>query len=416
MKKLASLIFLNFIISLPVFAQKIDTDSLLVQASYQLNTLKDYQKAIQLAHIGIKKAPDYLDFQLVLGRAFERTQEIDSARIYFNWVIDKNPKYKEAFQYLAKLEIEQKNIVNANRTIDKAILYYPEEADFYLLKLQSINLENNTEKSISYLTELVKKYPSNISVRQQLTALKSKTDSDRVGITHNYTTFSRQGIGPWHLLGIHYIRERKLLTVIGRVNFADRRSEGRSLTSGVQYELETYFKNNKKSYSYVNFGYSKDIIFPKIRFSYSYFHNFTKGWETDLGIRYTKTNDTDFYAAVLGLGKYVGSSWLNLKSYAQIDKNTVYPAFTATARYYFDTKYDYATLIGGYGTSPDERTTLGQFQQRIALDSYRVGAGYYKLFWEHYCTGLQVIGNRQEYSTGHFQNEVDLFISIQYKF
>ncbi|HLF53152.1 YaiO family outer membrane beta-barrel protein [Flavobacterium sp.] len=416
MKRIIAFIFLNFIASTTIFAQKMDSDSLLVQTLYQINTVKNYPKAIQLGQLGIKIAPDYLDFHVALGRCYMLTKNIDSSRIYFNHVIDKNPKYKEAFIYLTKLELEKKNASNAIRTIDKALLHYPEEKEFHLLKLQAVNLEKNDEKSILLLNDLVQKYPTDSDLKHQLIELKSKSVSDRVGINYNYTTFDRSGTGPWHLLGLQYIRERKKLTLIGRINYADRRSFGESINSGIQYELETYFLNNKKSYSLANISYSKDIVFPKLRLSYSYFHNLSKGWEGDVGIRYTKTSDKDLYAAVLGIGKYVGSYWFNLRSYVQMDEDKIYPAFTATARYYFDTKYDYATIITGYGTTPDERVTLGQFQQRVALDSYRIGAGYYKLFGQHYCTGVQAVYNRQEYVSNNFQNEFDVFLSVQYKF
>lgn len=409
-------IFLNFILNTTIFAQKMDTDSLLVKTLYEINTAKNYTKAIQLAQLGIKNAPDYLDFHLALGRSYMLTKKIDSSRIYLNHVIKENPKYKEAFIYLAKLEIEEKNAPNAIRVIDDALMHYPEDKGFQLLKFQAVSLENDDEKSISFLNNLVQKYPSDTDLQQQLTQLKTKSVSDRVGINYNYTTFNRDGIGPWHLLGLQLLRERKKISLIGRFNYAERRSFGENINSGVQYELETYLKNNKKSYSFANVSYSNDIVFPKLRLSYSYFHDLGKGWEGDLGIRYTKTTDKDLYAGVLGIGKYVGSYWLNLRSYLQINDKRIHPAFTATARYYFDTKYDYATIITGYGSSPDERIISGQIQQRITLDSYRVGAGYYRLFYKHFCLGLQAMLNRQEYISDTFQNEFDVFSSIQYKF
>jgi hypothetical protein len=43
--------------------------------------------------------------------------------------------------------------------------------------------------------------------------------------------------------------------------------------------------------------------------------------------------------------------------------------FTLTTRYYFDTKYDYLSMIAGYGTSPDDRVTIGQLEQRVSLTS-----------------------------------------------
>lgn len=416
MKKNILLVVFNFIVGTTIFAQKMDTDSLLVKTYHEINTSKNYPKAIELARLGIKNAPDYLDFYVALGRSYMMTQKIDSSRICFNHVMDKNPKYKEAFTYLAKLEIEAKNETNAIVAIDKALTYYPDEKDFYLLKLQAINLENDDEKSIAFLSFLTNKYPEDTEIQQQLMELKLKSTSDRLGINYDYTTFNRDGVGPWHLLGLQYIRERKKLTLIGRINYADRRASGNSINSGLQYELETYFKNNKKSYSYTDLAYSNDIVFPEIRLSYSYFHNFNKGWEAEIGMRYTKTADNDVYSGVLGVGKYIGSYWLNLKSYIQSDAGTIHPAFTATARLYFDTKYDYAAIIAGYGTSPDERIYSGQYEQRISLNSFRMGGGYYKLFYENYCTGFQAVLNHQEYSPNNFQNELDLYFSIQYKF
>lgn len=416
MKKILLFIFFNFFLGLSVFGQKIDTDSLLVKTFYEINTSKNYSKAIQLSQLGIKNAPDYLDFYVALGRSYMLTKKIDSSRICFNHVIDKNPKYKEAFIYLAKLEIEEKNAPNAINTIDKALTFYPEEKEFYLLKLQAINVEKEESKSFSYLNFLTKKYPSDSDLQQQFIDLKSKSVSDQFGINYNFTTFSRTGVGPWHLLGLQYVRARKKITLIGRVNYADRRAFGNSIGSGVQYEFETYFKNNNKSYSYAGLAYSKDIVFPKIRLSYSYFYNFSKGWEGDIGMRYTKTIDKELYAGVFGIGKYIGSYWLNLRTYLQSDASKIRPALTFTTRYYLDSKYDYASFTAGYGTSPDERIILGLLQQRVALNSYRIGAGYNKLFYQHFVTGLQAVLNHQEYIPNNFQNELDLLFSLQYKF
>jgi len=416
MKKKLFIIVSIILLSSNLVAQKIDTDSLLVKTYYELNTTRNYTKAIQLAQLGLKIAPNYLDFDLVLGRSYMITKSIDSARVHLNRVIDKNPEYKEAFSYLVKLEIQHKNLVNALSTIDKALNYYPDDLKFHLLKLEIIELEDDDDKTLNYLDSLIKKHPSNLYLKQKLTQLKTKSSSDRVGINYNYTVFSRGSVGPWQLTGLQYIRERKKITLIGRLNFADRQSFGRSISSGIQYEFETYIKNNHQSYSYINTSYSNDLVFPKLRLGYSYFQNFRKGWEGDSGVRYIQTVDNDIYGAQIGVGKYVGSYWLNLKSYFQINKKEINPAFTATARYYSNTKYDYTTVLIGYGTSPDERVSLVDLQQRISLNSYRIGIGYFRQFGNHFITGTQLVLNRQEYIANKFQNELEIFLTLQYKF
>ena len=93
-----------------------------------------------------------------------------------------------------------------------------------------------------------------------------------------------------------------------------------------------------------------------------------------------------------------------------------YPAFTLTTRYYLDTRFDYFALILGYGTSPDERSTLGQFQSRVATESYRANLGYFRMLKQNYLIGIQAGYNKQEFLPNRYQNEFELFVSLQYKF
>jgi YaiO family outer membrane protein len=416
MKKRFLFILVSFSLTISLFGQKIDTDSLLVQTAHQLNVEKNYLKTIEMAHLGIKKAPNYLDFHVLLGRAYMITKVTDSARFYFNHVIDENPKYKEVFSYLTKLEIEAKNNSGAMTTIDKAINLYPDEKEFYMLKLQVVDLDNDDEKTIGYLNELTARYPDDNRIKQQLVEINTKSNSDRVGINYNLTNFDRSGVGPWHLIGLQYIRQRKKITWIGQLNYAERQSIDNT-QSGLQYEIDTYFPNSKKSYSYASVAYSNDdFVFPKFRFAYSYYYNFKRGWEGDLGMRYTKTINNDLYSAAFGVGKYIGAYWINLKTYLLFNEKKTYPALALTTRYYINTRFDYASFVLGYGTSPDERITLGQFEQRAALNSYRIGAGYNRLLWEHYIMGIQASYNKQEYKIDNYQNEFNTTISFQYQF
>ena len=136
-----------------------------------------------------------------------------------------------------------------------------------------------------------------------------------------------------------------------------------------------------------------------------------------MGIRYLKIQDgTEFKTAVIGVGKYIDSFWVNLKTFIQKENDEYYPAVTLTIRYYFDTRFDYIALTSGYGSSPEERTTLSQFKERVSLNSYRMGAGYFKLFNNHYITGIQLTYNKQEYIRNATQKELDLSLMLQYKF
>jgi YaiO family outer membrane protein len=399
-----------------VWSQKTDVDTLLTNAIREIKKEKNYESALKKTQLGIKLAPDYLDFYVLTGRIYQLKNMKDSARYYYNYVIEKNPVYEDPFTYLINIDIEEKNYSNAEIVVEKAINAHPENKDFRYKKLTIYELQENDKKGKAYLKEMQELYPNDATFKLRYFIMDTRLKSDRIGLNYNVTSFDRSGYGPWHFGSLQYIMQRDWGSAIARVNYSNRFADGQSVSNGIQYEAETYLYINAKNYSFIGAGYSSDPVFPKLRMSYSFFHNFEKGWEADLGVRYIDTEETNFTTAVVGAGKYLGSYWLNLRSYLQFDKSTIYPAFTLTSRYYFDTRFDYLTLIAGYGTSPDERTTIGQIQERLSLDSYRIGGGYYRIFGDHYITGFQVSINNQEYTPGLHQIETEFALLFQYQF
>jgi YaiO family outer membrane protein len=398
-------------------AQKLNTDSLLVVTNNILNSdTKDYFKAKKIAHQCIKAAPDYLDFHMALGRIHKTEQNSDSARYYFQHVIDANPKYKEAFVFLSKTELEAKNNEAALASINKGIALYPEEKEFYFVKLQIINSEENPKKSKEYLEFLSAKYPEDEMLANQLREVKSNMKSNRIGTGYSFTHFSRDNYGPWHLSNINYMKQFEKFSLGGRISYIDRRINGSSSNSGYFYELESYFKTSKKSYSFANVGFSEGKVFPEFRFLYSYYLTLGKGFETEIGYRYNQQEDIKLSTGIVAFGKYFKNNWINFRSSFLVSEPKLYPSFTSNFRHYYNTKYDYFSLTAGYGTSPDERQTLTQFQDRIALTSYRFGAGFSKLLAKKYIIGFNTSFNNQEYYPEKFQNEYNFSIDLTYLF
>ncbi|MGY6522650.1 MAG: YaiO family outer membrane beta-barrel protein [Mongoliitalea sp.] len=402
------------------YAQKVDTDSLLIAAIQVTNQEKDYPKAIAMARQGASLAPDYLDFHLLLGRLYRFTGQADSARYFLNYVLEKSTAYEDAYTYLVGLELEEGEMEAGLKVVDQAIQQFPDKSQFYRLKLALVRLDDDIRTEFDYLKTLVQRFPEDSDLRQQLNNLELRLDNQRVGVNYSITAFDRDGVGPWHLVGAQYIRERRWGSIIGRVNYANRLSAGQSIDSGVQYELESYFFTGKRSYSYAGVAFSSSLVFPEQRYSYSFFQNLDRGWEWEAGLRYNSVNPPEgrrnFRSVVLGGGKYIGSSWLNLRAFIQNEEEDFYPAFTLVYRYFIDSRFDFATIILGYGTSPDERPTLGQFENRVALDSYRAGVGYHRLLANTIVAGVQATYNYQEFFPGRTQQEFEFSVTINYKF
>ena len=400
-----------------IFAQKINNDSLLVVTNNILKSeQKDYSQAKKIAHQCIKIAPNYLDFYVALGRIHRKEKSIDSARYYFQHVINTNPKYKEAFVFLSKTELEAKNNMAALAIIDNGIAIHPDEKEFYLVKLQIINSEEKPKKSIKYLEFLNKKYPDDITIKNQLHDAKNNNKSNRIGTSYTFTTFSRDFYGPWHLTSLNYSKQYNKFSLGGRLSYIDRRQNGSSQNFGYFYEIESYFKTTKKSYSFVNVGFSNGEIFPEFRFLFSNYYTLGKGFETEVGYRFNKRVNTNSSSGILALGKYFKNNWINLKTSFQLDESKLYPSFSSQFRHHYETRFDYFSLNLGYGTSPDERETLTQFQERLSLTSYRFGADYNKLFAKKYVVGCSTSFNKQEYFPKRYQNEYNFSISLVYLF
>jgi hypothetical protein len=103
---------------------------------------------------------------------------------------------------------------------------------------------------------------------------------------------------------IQYIRERSWGSLIGRINYVNRLSSGISVSDGIQLEAESYFFTGKTNYSFrrrIQFR----SCFSQLRLAYSFYQNFKKGWEADLGVRYIKAENAEIKTVVLGVGKYI---------------------------------------------------------------------------------------------------------------
>lgn len=400
-----------------VVGQKINTDSLLIVTNNLIKSeTKDYFKAKKIAHQCIKAAPSYLDFHIALGRIHKNEKNIDSARYYFQHVINNNTKYKEAFTYLSKLELEAENKDLALKIINSGLDIHPEEKEFYLIKLQLINSEEKPQKSVEYLEFLNKKFPDDVMLKNQLLEVKSNIKTNRIGTTYTITNFSRDNYGPWHQTSLNYAKQFNKVSLGGRITYIDRRQNGTSQNFGYFYELESYFKTTKKSYSFANFGFSDGEVFPEFRFLFSNYYTLGKGFESEVGYRYNKRENTNSSSGILALGKYFKSNWINLRTSFQLDEPKLYPSIALQFRHYYNSRFDFFAFNIGYGTSPDERETLTQFQERIALTSYRFGGGYSKLLAKKYIVGCSASFNNQEYFPDKYQNEYNFSINLVYLF
>ena len=79
------------------------SDELYKEAKREIE-IKHYQRAIGLCNRALDISPHNLDLHLLLGRSYGLAGKIDSARLELNYVLQKNPKYRDAYVYLVNIE------------------------------------------------------------------------------------------------------------------------------------------------------------------------------------------------------------------------------------------------------------------------------------------------------------------------
>ena len=140
------------------------SDNLYKDAKREIE-LKHYQKAINMCNKGIAISPRNLDIHLLLGSAYSLAGKLDSARIELNYVIQKNPKYRDAYIYLVNMEASACNYLQALEYADMGLKYFPNDRDLLLKKLDIYIKEGDWIESNKLAEYLFEKFSTDAYIR-----------------------------------------------------------------------------------------------------------------------------------------------------------------------------------------------------------------------------------------------------------
>lgn len=418
-KRLNTILPLCWLFLLPtmeIWAQKLDTDSLVQVIANDYKLKLPYRTILQKALLGKRIAPNYLDFHLFAGRMHQLLKNQDSARYYFQYVLDRNPKYFDAYPYWIQIEMQNRNYTKAESLVELGLEHFNNNAKLLLKKAEILQIYSKDTEELAYLYSIQHQFPANKAIQQRIFYLEGKINHQYFGATYTNTTFDNAFVGPWNMVSLSYGTIKKWGTAVGRVTYLDRRGIQDLAFRGTQYEVDLYFNTFKNQYFNANIAFSDNVVFPEIRVGGNYYFSFLKSWEINVGHRYTKTAQEDFTSLVFGAGKYLGNFWLKGDYYKQKFEKQYFNSYFFTSRYYYGNRFDYAQFILGFGTSPDDKNTVGLLQNRIALQSRRVGLGIQKTVSDKYVIALLSNYNHQEVIPSFFQNELEITLRLQYLF
>ncbi|SKB31211.1 YaiO family outer membrane beta-barrel protein [Daejeonella lutea] len=336
--------------SLDLSAQnQLSSDDLFQNARKLAFDDKNYPDAIALTKQALTISPDYADIRIFLGRLYTWTDKVDSARIEFKKVLDKNPGHEDASLAYGYLEYWNKSPETALKITEEGLKFHEKSQDLLLLKTKILDDLKQFKEANLTLNTLLKINPKLGEARALAGKIGDFGQKNKIGVGYDYVSFDKQFADPWHLGSIDYTRQTGIGSVSFRANFANRFK-----TNGTQFEIDAYPRISKTFYSYISGGYSKSSIFPSYRAGFSLYANLPSAFEADAGFRMLDFG-TKTWIYTLAVGKYYKSYWFNLRTYLTPSNNSLSQSISFTTRYYFGGADDYLSFTAGSGLSPDNQ-------------------------------------------------------------
>ncbi|MBO9660146.1 MAG: YaiO family outer membrane beta-barrel protein, partial [Chitinophagaceae bacterium] len=267
-------------------------DELLIEARKTAFDQKNYPGAIRLCQQALRGSPDYTDIRVFLGRLYFWNDQTDSSRITLDQAVKANPQHEDAAVAAASVAFFTDQYNDCLSYCDGGLQHHPKSRDLLMQKAKCLTAMRRYKDAVILTDTLLNLNKSDAEARDLAFKIKDFRVANKIGVSYDYTHFSKQFADPWHLMSVDYTRQTSAGSFTGRVNHTNRFGEG-----GWQFEVDGYPSIARNLYAYVNLGYSPDMpLFPKYRAGFSLYASLPRAFEADAGFRYLNfDSDTWIY-------------------------------------------------------------------------------------------------------------------------
>ncbi len=387
----------------------------LIKKAAALSALGQYNEAVTISDSLMKRYPYntkvkdlYMDQILASAKSYRDAGNDTMALEQYRKALHTRPSDSLALVNTINLLNAGKQYDSALAVTNNALQYYPANVDFLRKRASILDSKQQYAEAIVTADSIARIKPDMYS-QDYAAYLRSKTFKNQIGLM--YLSSRIDSTQAANIASLQYTRYSGQSSYTARLNFA-----GRSVGTGLQLELESYLHHNSKWYSFINAAAANELVFPKFKFAYSLFHNFSGGWEAELGARYLNLDSLSTVSGVVSVAKYFGDFWINLRGYGISAESNFYQAATLTARQYMNDKTTFLYAVLGFGNSPDEFTRNYQLTNNLGQTTYSIGAGFQKTFSYRNTFSINGTWYNQKISEKRYRNQYDIYLSFYRKF
>ena len=390
-----------------------DADQPLRQAQ-ALASAGRYAQARPLLTQLLAQQPDHHDARTLLARTHAWEKQYDLARPELRRVLAADPDHYDALNAATDVGLWSGQPEEALAFADLGLGYYPNSEELLLKKAKALIALQRTDEAAEVLNRLLTVNPANAEAAALLATLRQAVLRHFVGVQY-YLSLLSNDRQPWHLVSAEYGHKFDKLTLIARLNYANRFGLG-----GYQGEVDAYPVLGKGTYAYLNAGYSGALtLFPRWRAGAELFQKLPRGFEVSGGARWLNFPRLSLMLYTASVSKYHRQFLFSLRGFASFQGGGIAPTVLASARWYVAKAHpdDWVSLTVGYGAVPAVTTLTffnpDQVQQlratRLAVD-FQKGIGH-----NFYLTG-GVWHEYEEYFETRFRNRYTLHAGLQKRF
>lgn len=358
----------------------IKKDTVGIQRAIYWTKKGEHIKAEKICLKILDKYPHHTATEILLGRLYSWNKQFDSARLFLNDVLNREPGNEDAINAIINVELWSNKPEQALIYCDKGLKLFPNSEDLLMKKAKALNKKFNYKEASKVIDQILRINPANNEAIQFRDYLRKKTagqpEKNAIGVTYRYDHFNNS-YSPWNFVSMYFFHKGRGGSILTSINYANRFH-----ANGIQYELNIYPRLSSSMRAFIGGAYSKDSIFPVYNVGAGLYYKLFKQAELEFGVRYLNFSRLPdpiiIYTGAFSMSyrRFFGS----IRTYLTPIQAGLNQSYYFTSRYYMKNSQKNITLVLNTGLSPhDYFDPITNKTYNYPTKSKRIGLAYQTL-------------------------------------
>jgi YaiO family outer membrane protein len=372
------------------------------------------EEAEALALKLLEELPGYSDVRVYLSLILGRKGEYAAGLSQVGSVLQADPDNEDALRARCRLLFWSEDWLALLEAASEALEVVPGDPDLLYQQAIAHNQLDNPDAALEILDQLVEDAPGNAAALQLRAQILATQPAPELFARYMFDHFTQPYTRRWHMVTLGGNYPIAPGTISPYFNMGHFISEGAPFLSTTAFQLnaDAYLDIAPKNYMLLGYGIGTGTYLPRHRAVLHLWQTLPAGWSVSAGARYFYF-DQHYVFYALGVDKYIGNYWLDLKNYVFNKAYGVSISSYLTVRRYLENKYNYLSVTIGYGTSPDEPITVVADLQR--LNAFSVRAEIMKQLSARTRIGAGIGYSYEEYQEQRFRNRLNVQAGLYFK-